>query len=102
MGKWGKFAGLIKVFAPLVISTVKPSLVPVADVIVDAVNEAEQIAGAPGLDKLKHVQKIVTDSVKVSNASGKTNINVSELDQHVDEAVAAVIKVVNTVNTDKK
>jgi curved DNA-binding protein CbpA len=98
--KLSAFLKLAKLFGPLIIRTVNPKLGPVADEIVDAINEAEQIPGAKGKDKLKHVQEIIKDSVEISNATGKTDIDVEGLDTAVDGAVSKVIEVIKVVKPD--
>ena len=100
MSKLSKFLFLAKTFGPLIVRTVNPKLGPIADKITDAIGEAESIPEATGKDKLKHVQEIVRDAVEISNATGKTNIDVHTLDSAVDGTVTKVIEVINVVKTD--
>lgn len=94
MGKWHKFGELVKLFVPLVVTSLKPELAPLSVTIADAISEAEQIPGASNAEKLAHVQSLVHKTAVGLNQSGHAHINLDNLDSAVDATVTAGIKVV--------
>lgn len=97
--KGSKAWNLIKMFAPLLITTLKPSLAPIAGNITDAMDEAEGMQGATGAQKLEHVKKMAASAADaVNTAKGHVVIDKSSLDQSVTEAVDTAVAVNNLVH----
>lgn len=93
-----KWLGLLKMLAPIIVTTINPKLGPIAGNIVEGIEEAEHIGGASGKDKLQHVQnigKILAN--QVNTAQGKEVINEDELDSAIEEVASTVVSVVNLV-----
>jgi len=91
-----KWFGLVKMLAPMILSTVNPRLAPIADKITYGIEEAEAIKGASGADKLKHVQNIALDAANSINAAtGKETVDKASLNEAVQEGVDTVIAVLN-------
>lgn len=93
-----KWLDLVKLLAPIIIGTVKPELVPISAKITAAIDSAEQIKGASGADKLKHVQEIADAAADSLNAvKGHVVLDKTKLDETVSEAVNAVVAATNIV-----
>lgn len=97
--KMKKWLGLVKVLAPIILTSVRPELAPIAGEISDAIEEAEQIKGARGPEKLQHVKNIANSAADVVNSAKKKEvINKEELNKAVENAVNTVVNAVNIVN----
>jgi len=93
-----KWLSLVKLLAPIILTTVKPGLAPIAGNITDAINEAEQLKGAKGTDKLQHVKNIANSAADaINNAKSKEVIDKATLNKAIDDSVNTVISVVNMV-----
>jgi len=96
MNKW---LALVKLLAPIILTTVKPELAPIAGNITDAIGEAEQIKGATGQEKLAHVKNIaVSTANSINTAKGKTVIDPTSLTGAIDQSVSTVVSVVNLIH----
>ena len=86
-----KWLELIKLLVPIIIPVVSPKLAPLAPVIATGINEAEQLPGASGQDKLNHVINLATTTATgINAATGKTVVD----PQHVTDAAASVISTI--------
>jgi hypothetical protein len=95
-----KWFALVKMLAPIILTTVRPELAPIADKITDGIEEAEKLKEAGTIkDKLKHVQLIASNAADSINiAKGKEVIDKEHLDAAVNEGVSTVIHAINIVN----
>lgn len=86
---WHRFAEVVKILAPIVLTTVNPALGPIASVITHGIIEAEGIPGATGIQKAEHVKNIVT-----SAASVIPNVNTDAVNESLQEGIDTVIAAV--------
>jgi len=100
MSKW---RALIQTLAPIILTSVKPELAPIAGQITDAINEAELIKGASGSAKLQHVKNIATNAINSLNvAKGKEILNTTDVNNAVDTAVSTVVQAINLIHKNVK
>ena len=94
-----KWLDLAKLLAPIILTTVKPSLAPIASNIATGITEAEQIPGASGQDKLAHVQNIASNAATaINSAAGKTLVDTSSLQQTVQEGIDTTVAAINLIH----
>lgn len=95
-----KWFALVKLLAPIILTTVKPELAPIADKITDGIEEAEKMKDEGKLqDKLQHVQAIAKNAAETINTiKGKEVVDKTSLDETVKAAVTATINAINIVN----
>lgn len=94
-----KWLSLIQMLAPIILTSVKPELAPIAGNVSSAIQEAEQIKGATGADKLQHVQNIAHAAAdSVNTAVGKEVVHIPTLDNAIQDGVSTVVSVANLVH----
>jgi hypothetical protein len=100
MSKW---LALVRTLAPIILTSVKPELAPIADQITSAITEAEAIKGANGSAKLQHVKNIATNAINSLNvAKGKEILNTNDVNNAVDTAVSTVVQAINLIHKNVK
>jgi hypothetical protein len=94
-----KFIDVVKFIAPVVLLAVPggAAIAPLIPVITHAITEAEQMKGASGAEKKKHVLEITAASVTTLNASGKVHLNPAEVAQVASDGIDAVIGTVHVI-----
>jgi hypothetical protein len=100
MSKW---LALVKTLAPIILTSVKPELAPIAGQITDAITEAEAIKGASGSAKLQHVKNIALSAANsINTAKGKEVISVSDLNSAIDAGVSTTVQAINLIHKNVK
>lgn len=96
----GKFKSLVRFLGPVVLSAVPggDKIAEHVDVLLGAIEEAEQIRGATGAEKKAHVLAIVAAGVTEANASGKVHLDPAAAQAIAAHAVDAVITTVKAVH----
>lgn len=89
---WKKFALVVNMVGPQILTLVNPELAPIAGKITHAIVEAEAIAGASGVEKAMHVKNIAQDAVTSANLAG-ANINASAVEESIQEGIDTVVAV---------
>jgi len=94
---------LINLLAPIVLLNVKggDKVAKFIPVITDGIVSAEQLKGATGAEKKAHVLEIVEDAVKISNATGKTQIDAAAVTAAASDGIDATIAAVHAVEVGK-
>lgn len=93
-----KWLSLVKLLAPIILTTVKPELGPIAGEITEAINEAEQIKGANGPEKLQHVKNIANNAANAINtAKNKEVVDKATLNKAIEDGVNTVVAVTNLI-----
>jgi hypothetical protein len=95
-----KWLQLVQMLAPTILTTIKPSLAPIASNITSGIQIAEDLKNAGTItDKLAHVQGIALQAAGVVNtAAGKNVIDTSSLNAAVQEGVDTTVAVVNLIH----
>lgn len=98
-----KFLDIVKLVGPNVLLMVPggSAVAPLVPVIVHAIGEAEAIKGATGEEKKAHVLAVAASAVAVANASGKVNLNPSEVAAATSAGVDAVIGTIHVIEGGK-
>jgi hypothetical protein len=99
-----KFLAVLRQVGPIVLASVPggdklPS--DLVETIVDAVGSAQQIKGATGAEKKKHVMAVVAAGVKTANATGKVMLDAAEVEAIASHGVDAVVGTVHLVDDAK-
>lgn len=92
------FISLIKAIIPIFIPFISPKLAPVGPLIVQGIDEAEQLKGASGADKLAHATNIVTTGAIVANtAAGKQVIDINVINSAAKNAISTAVDIANLI-----
>ncbi len=96
---FGKWFGILTTLAPLIFAIVPggQALAPFVPIIVTAMGEAQQLAGASGLAKKGSVLALVGTAATATNLVKPGTVDPTLLQQAVGEAIDAVITSVNAV-----
>lgn len=98
MGKLGKFLDLIRVILPAILSVANPALAPLSGVIIHGIDEAEQMKGATGAQKLAHVVNLSTLSAEgINTAAGKVIVDPTMVAQAAGSAISTAVDVANII-----
>lgn len=97
---FGKFKNLVRLLGPLVLSSVPggDKIAQHVDVVLGAIEEAEQMKDASGTKKKAHFLKIVAAGVQEANASGKVHLDPSAAQAIASHGADAIIATVNAVH----
>ena len=100
MDKLNAILGLVGKFGPMILPTVPggAKVVPFIPVITHGIVEAEQLKGASGAEKKAHVLNVLADSVTALNATGKTHLNLGELQGIAGHGIDTTIEIVNALH----
>lgn len=99
MSKKSKWLALVKLLAPIIITSIKPQLGPIVSEVTDAITEAEEFIDAKGPAKLGHVKNIAEKAADLVNATtGKEIVDKVDLGSAIDSTVETVVKVANLIN----
>lgn len=98
MGKWLE---ILKDLGPVIVRFI-PGLDPkFGPLIVAAIGEAEQLAGATGDDKKRHALGLVKVGAEATNAAtSSARVDVPKLTDAASKAIDAVVQGVNAVRTE--
>jgi hypothetical protein len=94
--KWLQLAQLL---APIILSTIKPELAPIAGDISQGIQTAEQMVGAKGIQKLAYVQDLAAKTADAVNvAKGKVVVDPAGLNVAVEQGVNTTVAVLNLLH----
>lgn len=96
-----KLTAFLKAAATLapVILMLFPKLAPLAGPITEGIQEAEQIPGASGWDKLTHATQVAKDGIAALNAAeGKQVVDPALSDETIQAGINAVVGSLNIVH----
>jgi len=95
MLKWLQIVGRL---APTVLSLI-PALSPIAPYVTAGIQEAEQIPGATGSDKLTHAITIARQGIAAVNAqAGRTVVDPNIADATIAAGINTTVGVVNIIH----
>jgi hypothetical protein len=91
-----KWLQMVQQFAPMVLAFTP--LAPIAPFVSAGIQEAEQIQGASGADKLAHAINIARQGIAATNAqAGRTVIDPNMADTAIAAGINTTVSVVNLV-----
>jgi len=98
-----KFLAVVNQIGPVVLAAVPggEKIGPLIPKVVAAIGEAEQIKGASGADKKRHVMNVFNTAVGIANSTGKVKIDAAGAAAAASTGIDTVIQTVNVIKDAK-
>lgn len=100
MSKWGTFLKIARAVGPIALKFTP--LAPIAEVVGNAIGEAQQIEGASGAEKLAHVTAIAVNAAHAANEqAGHQVIDPDVVAATAAEAISTAVGAIKIVHDAK-
>jgi hypothetical protein len=97
MSKWGAFLKIARTVAPVVLQFTP--LAPISGAVTVGIQEAEQIEGASGTEKLAHVTNIAVEAANAANAqAGRIVVDPDMVQAEAAKAISTAVGAIKLVH----
>jgi hypothetical protein len=93
---------LVKLIAPIVVAAVVPHGAVLGPLLASGISDAEQLAGATGVEKKAFVLSMVTDAViGLNTAKGTEVLDPSAVSVAAGQAIDTTVSIVNLIHSNR-